>query len=746
MANAQDIPVDLKADTLTYLQGTRFIRATGSVEVEINNVKIFADTLLMDPETNIATAEGNVRMETKSYQAFSERIVYDANQDLSTFKGFSSRVTPQEKVQGDLYLSAGEIKDLKNKMLGSKGRLTTCDYREDEHFDLVADKVEFYPGDKIIGYNVTLFIASFPALWMPIMYYDLHEQQRRNWQFGHNEVEGDYIKSSWGYPYGVLYLDLMEKKGFGLGTKTPYKLLTLGSGLLYLYHIKENDTGITDWVSRINHTKQINSATTLKLDHSYTTTYLIPSGRKDLTTLGFDLGYNDQGRWNLKFDVADDRIGSVERYNVKLNKAFEKTSTNISYDYSFLENDPKWIRSSANLSHSQPVWADNIMLSTRINYRSNLAQAGQSADELLEPMVDLTGREKTFSWRVTANKYIDLDRNTYVADNNHQYFEKLPEIEISPNSLNLSGFNLTSKFGYGKYHEVRYVSALGSNRNYTSERLSSSLDLGRSVPLGLGTVAVLGAGVDQYLYAPGDQLYSYREKMSLNTNLGGFFRNNINYTKGNTDGNSPFLFDKLGTHYHNVRQNLTLYYKSNVNFNLTGGHNWQTHKWFDVLGSLLVRPSSFMNWNLNSGWDIENRRYKDLVNSLTLIPVSFYTTSFSTISDLNTGQLKSGTLVHDLFFLQGQINQWHLRLGQVFEAASQEFKLRDIMIVKDLHCWEMKYTYSDYRREFSFTFSMKAMPDDPIGMSSGRGFYIESFDKLEKEVTGIKQEGAIERY
>ena len=77
------------------------------------------------------------------------------------------------------------------------------------------------------------------------------------------------------------------------------------------------------------------------------------------------------------------------------------------------------------------------------------------------------------------------------------------------------------------------------------------------------------------------------------------------------------------------------------------------------------------------------------------------------------------------------------------DPATQQFKVRDIMIVKDLHCWELRYQYSDFRKEFSFAFSLKALPDEPVGISPGRGFYFEGFEKTMDE---FRKEGAIRRY
>jgi hypothetical protein len=740
-AFAQEIPVNVKADRLKYIEGTGMIEASGSVEVAFKEVTIHADFLRMDPESNLATAEGNVRIFTRDYSAVSNFMVYDASREVSDFTGFKTRLSPS-KVRGNLYLAAGEISDLRDKMLGSEGNMTTCD-DELPHFFVTAEKVEYYPEDKVIGYNVFLFVGEAPVLWMPCMVYDLSRKQKRNWVFGHNEVEGDYLKSAWGYPYGILYLDLMEKKGFGHGTETPYSLLGLGAGVFYLYHLDEEDTGITDWVTRIRHTKYINPWTTLRLNHDFSATYLIPSGRSDHTSLGLDLDYSHDAQWNLKFNNFDDRIGLWQRNSFQFRQSYEKTSTDYSFNYDFSKRDPRWIRASQRLYHRRPLWRDEMMLNLRANYYNNVADAGEPGDERLEPVIDITGREPGYSWRVTENWYIDLDGDAYAADDSYQYLEKQPEIEVSPDPVDLTLFTLRPQFGYGRYHEVRYVPELGGNRNYTSERYQATLNAGRSVPLGLGTVAILGAGLDQFLYAPGDQMYAYRESLSLRTSLGGFFSNEIDYSKGSTDGNTPFLFDRLGTYYHNVRERMTFYYQNYFRWTIDGGHNWQTHKWFDANTSMLVRPDERLYWNARTGWDLENRRYKDLVNSLTLAPYSFYSARFSMVSDMNAGEIRSGSIQHDLYFLEGQPNQWYIRLGQIYEHSSRQFKLRDIMVVKDLHCWELRYTYSDYRKEFSMSMSLKALPDEPVGMSSGRGFY---FDSFEKELKELKPEGAIKRY
>ena len=54
--------------------------------------------------------------------------------------------------------------------------------------------------------------------------------------------------------------------------------------------------------------------------------------------------------------------------------------------------------------------------------------------------------------------------------------------------------------------------------------------------------------------------------------------------------------------------------------------------------------------------------------------------------------------------------------------------MRDLMIVKNLHCWEMKYAYSDWLKEWRVTFTLKAFPEVPVGWGAGdRGSFFEGF-------------------
>ena len=737
-----DIPVKIKAEKLKYYEGTGLIEASGSVEVTLKDVIIRSDRLWMDSYTNMATAEGDVWLKTPEYSAAAAALRYDASREVSVFSGFASQLAPS-KLRGKLYLSAEKISDLQDKMAGENGGMTTCG-EPAPHFLIKAQRVEYRPNEKLEGWNVTMYEGAIPVMWLPYLVYDMHKQRKKNWTFGHNEVEGDFIKTAWDYPGGVLLLDSMQKKGYGTGISTGLDW-PLGLGGLYLYFLDEKDTGIHDRIEKITSTKKIDPNTTFNLSHSYISTYGIPSGRIDQTNLGLGLSYAEKSNWSLRFNNLDDRMSQYQKYALQYSRNVGRTSIGYSYNYDYSRSVPQWLQKSQRLSLRFPL-SDRINFSSNTSYYHRVNQPGDPGDERINPDVEISGSESNFSWVLRENWFIDLRKDLSPGEPRFEFLEKQPELVISPRAVNLPLFTLQPTFSYGYYREVKYVPQLGRKRDYATQRYTTGLQASKSIPLGLGTVMNLKAGLDQRFYGPGDQLYAYTENGSLSTNLGGFFRNDLSYRKGSTDGNSPFFFDKLNSTYHDSNERMTFYYLNKFSWWLATGFNWQTNKWYDLMTHMQLTPDEKVRWNVDTGWDIENIRYKDLVTSLQLKPYDYLGMDFRLSHDLNLGELKYASANYGIYFLKGEANQIFLQFNQVYDPASKELKVRDIMIVKELHCWNMKYSYNDYRKEFAVTFSLNAMPDEPFGFATGRGFYYEGLGRLESEIQKLNPETEIRRY
>ena len=724
----KDIPVDIKADQLKYFENSDVVEAAGSVEVKLKGVTIRADRLRMDPSTNIATAEGNVQLNSNDYTAEAGALVYDADQERSSFADFKGRLKPAG-FDGELYLSSGRMTERQKQLTGGPADLTTCD-RETPHYHLLADQIGYFPDDHIEGRNVTVYVGEAPVLWLPFFYYDLHEL-KKNWTFGRNEVEGNYLKTAWDQPGGTLLVDLLEKKGIGYGfAGKKFALGALGLVGLTLYHLDERDTGTPDWVEKVSEEKQLDPHTTLKLDQSYLSTYQLPSGRIDQTTFGLGLNYADRGRWSGNFNLLDDRASAYGKYSLQLDQSAGPLSSSYSNVYEYSKNDPRWLRDAQRFNLNLAL-TDRINFSSLTNYYHYSSGPGDPGQEKVEPQIELAGNEPNYSWHYTENWFIDLRQSNYPDAASYESLQKQPEFEISPRTLDLRLFDLSSTFGYGYYHEIKSVPQLGGDgfRDFSSQRGRVTVNASKSLPVGGGTTLQLGSGLDQFAYGPGDELFALRENAGLQTDYNSFFRNSLNLRQAYTEGNTPFFFDRLNTVYHDVTEQLTFYQRDQFNWNVSGGYNWQTDKYYDVMTGLTLAPGPRWRLNLTTGWDIENRLYKNLVAGLHVSPSEVYGLDVNFTQDMNGAGLQYASALHDLYILKGADNETHLRCSQVFDAASKGFRIGDIMVVKQLHCWEMSFAYSDYRKDYSFVFSLKALPGEPAGFSSGRGFYFQGLDQ-----------------
>ena len=733
---ADEIPVNIKAEKLKYIEDTGIVAASGSVEIRLEDITILSDSLVMDTRTKVVTAEGNVSMRGPEYDARGSFMTYNLDDETSSFSDFKTILSPRE-VKGNLYLGADEIKETKTSWEGYAGSITTCDYAtsESQHYFVASRKVEYYPNDKIIGYSNTFYIGRVPCLWAPYVVYDLKNRRKRNWAIGHNEVEGNFIKTFWDYPSGIIILDYMEKKGLGHGLEYNYDLKQNGSGKIYFYLLNESDPpNIKDRIFKINHSIKPTPWSTFSIAQGSSYMYLIPSGRLDSSTYRLDYDYKkDDRRFNSFLDVLDNRGGSQERLVFEANNSQNNYNTGYNFSLDQGKVEPRYVRISQRLNHNQPFLLKNGTLNFNANYSDSIQKVGTPGDELLNLDYEFINRESFYTLRVYENWHIDLDRNLYLGDEGEQYLEKQPEITLSPNPVDCKLFTLSSTLGFGYYREVQQVPSIGK-RSFSAGRYLASLRANRSVPLILGSTLSLSYGINQYLYDPGDQLYSQEENIALNTGLFNCFNNNINFVRGISDGNTPFFFDRLGTKYSNIKDTANLYYGEFATWVVSGGYNFETKKQFNTDTMLTLKPNNIMRASFTTGWDPENLRYLDLSSNAAL-SLEKLSNSTSLLYDLNNGLIKSGSNLLD-FEIADETdwkNHWHFKVGHVYNPVSQELKMVDFSAVKDLHCWEVKYTYSDYRKEFSITFTLKALPGEPIGYAGGRGFYFDSFEKSLKE-------------
>ncbi len=712
-----DFPEGFRADHFHYDKANQLVEASGSVEVTVPGGRVRADRVRVDLKSRLATAEGDIVFYGDDFAAGTDWVFYDISAEAVSLPNIRAEYFPPS-LPGQVYFSADNIKVSKDSIKSGPGTLTTCGYTR-PHYHVMTSAVDYEKGKSFAGGNATIYAGDLPVFWLPYMVFNFARVDKRDLEVGNNQVEGNYAKSSWGFSRGRLLVDYISNKGLGYGGS-----LVAGSGEAYLYHIEEKDTGISDWIDRIRYQRDISPQTNLQFTQSYVSSYQVPSGRLEQTMN--DLILHDPATvetWRLDARSFTDRIGLDEKYSVFFNRHVEDRATDYYYNYDYSLGDTKWLQTSSRYTNSLPLIPDRVFLSTDIDYFRNVNQLGDSGQEKVEPMLELTGSEPNFNWRLTRNWVVDLRQDLYPGQTRYDFLEKQPEGELAVNPIDLNIIILQPTIGFGSYRESRFIPGINSFRDFSAQRYRGGCDLFRTFNLGLGTDVLLGLGLDQYLYSSRDKLYAYREAATVQSDLGLFFRNTVSYRKGYTRGNSPFFFDRLGTDFHDIYDRMVFYHLDQFAWAFEGGRNWQTGKWFDLVTRLSVSPNQKLSYGLNAGWDVENRRYKDLSSSLTLFPVSYFSAEAMVLEDPNTGAFKSASTSYRLTIWQGEPNQLFAEVNSGYEPTTNEMRVRDIMLVKDLHCWQMKYTYSDYLKQFSITFTLKAMPGEPLGFDNSRGFY-----------------------
>jgi hypothetical protein len=574
---------------------------------------------------------------------------------------------------------------------------------------------------------------------MPYLVFPL-KKRRGKWPVtGYNDVEGFFIKTSWDYfqnqgAYGLLFLDYMDKKGFGYGVEDNYVLNDKNAGRFYVYHVEERDTGRSDWVIKLDHKYKLSPVTELSYGLDSSNIYLVPSGYRDRTINLLKLTHNADHKLDARLATQDDRVSAQQNYDFSVLHKFESYVTDFSYSVRRSSNDPHWNYLSARLSHSQNLFSDSLRLNINAPYYDNTTSEGIVGDSRFEPSVELvnTGRlpllDAAYTLTYFENWYIDADGPLYALDSAVQYVEKLPEISLSLSGWQFPLADLSSSFSYGYYHEVKYVDALESNRDYSTTRAAAILAAAKTFPLGWGTSFLYRFGLSQYLYGPGDARYQFDENLGLHTHSG-MLTNWLDFNRSYAEGNTPFYFDKQYSFASYIKDRLTLDYHSRVVWNISGGYNFLTDVYDNVNTDLTLSPTERCTLKFTSGFDIENQRYLDLTTLLTLLPWERFRVDCNNVYDLNYGLLKTANSAEEITIGNCWQNTWKIRATQSYDYFTREYLPRELSIIKDLHCWEAKYSYSDYRKEHTLTLTLKALPDQPMGWATGKGFFYEGFDR-----------------
>lgn len=436
--------------------------ATGHVFVRTSTQTIRADKVTYDPKTRIAACIGHVSYMEEGIVVEGDSV--SINVDSYDFDVINGRVVVDAARTGGSALQAMRFEGVRvsksgNVITAVDGVFTTCDL-EVPHGDVRFDSCTFILDERLILRGVSIRRLRRTILRIPHLSVPLNERRQGGWlpAFGRTNEEGYFIKAAVGYALGtqlpgLIRVDLMERKGIGLGFDQVYRFSgpQTGAGRLVMYDLKDSGRGVHNQNLRFEHEQRLGEfdlrLTSDKSQNSYQSAI---SGARSRSN-GFTLVRPGVQR-PFSLSVVDSASGSAY---ARSGTRTLSTTQGIKIGSSFLGNVKytEITNGTTSGSAAQPTVIRSKRALAELNARGPLG---------------------SFDAQIQANRVLSSQQSG--PGGGSAFFggtERLPEIRLQMRKppIALNGILSSATFGYGRFLEssVRggIPQALGTNRFLT---------------------------------------------------------------------------------------------------------------------------------------------------------------------------------------------------------------------------------------------------------------------------------------
>jgi len=242
---AQEEPIALVADSLTYNSTEDSYEAKGDVVLKQAGVELTSETLLWQASTQDAAAEGDVHLKDAETDVSGEQLQYN----MATGQGQvrDGRVFIHE---GNFHLAGEQVeKRGQADYFVTKGSFTTCD-GDIPDWKFTASEVDVTLGGYAKAKNVWFHIKDVPVLYTPYLLFPVKTERESGLlapTFGYSNSKGVRTSLAWyqvidRHLDATLYLDYLSEIGLGKGLEYRYALPGENNGEALYYHV----TGLKD--------------------------------------------------------------------------------------------------------------------------------------------------------------------------------------------------------------------------------------------------------------------------------------------------------------------------------------------------------------------------------------------------------------------------------------------------------------------------------------------------------------------
>lgn len=457
------------ADTVMAEQNSEPSSLSGNVRLRYNGYHAQCDRATFDRTLHLITLEGKVILDTGVQIIYGDSIqVNTRNNDFTAREGRT--IIPAGAIGPDIIepvLLRGKIIRRKGEVFSAfDGELTTCDF-PNPHYKFGFRQADFIPNSRVVLRDTTFYrytkkIATVKYLLIPV-----HETNRPSIppNVGRTEEEGYFIKFAINYMLnatlpGLLRIDLMQKKGIGLGFDQAYRLGAAASGTILLYSLRDRNRGVDNLNGRLNHQQYIgDSLATVSTDFQNNSYQSLSSNSQTATTT-----------------VALSRNADQHDTNVSLTDTSSNYTTNRSNTTSYT------------LTQTEHLGTLNT-ITLRFNGSNSTTDVlgfGASSTGRIEQDADIQANSRLgiFDTTLKANRNLELKQTGDAAGSvPFSGTQRLPDLSLTTSTDRfaqsgvLSGFlrRLPASYtvGYGRYLDnvSTYTSGVAETHSAITDRL-----------------------------------------------------------------------------------------------------------------------------------------------------------------------------------------------------------------------------------------------------------------------------------
>lgn len=415
---------------------------------------------------------------------------------------------------------------------------------------------------------------------------------------------------------------------------------------------------------------------------------LLPTARQGLDfSLSLFLNDDTNKPTNINFSKQENRSVGGLTHRLQLSQAWEtERHGDFQVNTSYLWDRQRFLGLNKEFDYSA-IWTDTI--------KNGHLQ------------LEFTGRE-------------DPDHDTYIADNNMRYLEKLPAFTIESNTRQSEQWPLQYRYG-GKwsYFKENQPGSLikEQDRELYANIFADTIQHKNSI-----TGMNLQLRANQY--SSGDNRQYYRFNLNSSQNMGAHFSLQSNYHKHEVFGDNPFLAWDKQRSSESVTERLN-YSGRNLSATVFQFNYNIQNSWFSNPSSYFHYHSVYntMPWSL--GLQLAYRQQKN--NSLQDMKADNAFASLHLQKSLAEsftlrGQYSNTNSRWESFGSEAKFfgNQQHyLEIGSHYNAISHEFTKISLGVIKDFDCMEGRIDWDFRQKEFTIQVYLKQ------GSSVGLGLRVD---------------------